>query len=180
MWSLRWLRRSDSHASRGQAIVELALIASILLTMILAIVEIANAFNAYIAVINASREGARLAARGNIFPPEDVYLVVRFHASNIDVDARGTVIKTTIKSTPAGFTTYDADTLHGAEPTRFSQTDLTTLYDNWTSSEPDYLRSEELVIVEIIYRHEMITNFFPDDYLPVLYSYTIMPVSAPH
>lgn len=57
---------------RGQAVVELALIAPILLLIILGIVEFARAWSAHHVIADAAREGARMSAIADdaIGPPE--------------------------------------------------------------------------------------------------------------
>lgn len=48
-----------AHKEHGQATVELALSITLLLLVFLAAVDIGRAFNSYIGITNASREGAR-------------------------------------------------------------------------------------------------------------------------
>jgi Flp pilus assembly protein TadG len=51
------------RGDRGANVVEMALISTVLLLMVAGVVDVGRAFNNYIIVINASREGARQAAR---------------------------------------------------------------------------------------------------------------------
>ncbi len=48
---------------RGQALVELALVLPLLVILLLGIAEAGNMLNAYLTVVEASREGARLVVR---------------------------------------------------------------------------------------------------------------------
>lgn len=48
---------------RGQALVELALVLPLLVVLLLGIAEAGNMLNAYLTVVEASREGARLVVR---------------------------------------------------------------------------------------------------------------------
>lgn len=57
-------RRRDRR-ERGTAMVELALTLPLLMALVVGIIDVGDALNAYISVVNASRDGARLAARGN-------------------------------------------------------------------------------------------------------------------
>lgn len=57
-WMLR-VHRED----RGQALVELALVSVLLLLLLLGVVDFGRAFNNYIIITNAAREGARYASR---------------------------------------------------------------------------------------------------------------------
>ncbi|NMB13085.1 MAG: pilus assembly protein [Firmicutes bacterium] len=69
----RFWGRSDE----GQALVELALVLTILLTLLLGTVEIGRIGHAYLTVLHASREGARLGAIGQ----EDAEIATRVKAS---------------------------------------------------------------------------------------------------
>lgn len=53
----------DPNRERGANLVELALILPFLLLLIAAIADFGRAFNSYIVIHNAAREGARYAAR---------------------------------------------------------------------------------------------------------------------
>lgn len=162
---------------RGDNLIEFALVAPLLILLIMGTVEGADAYRAYVAITNASREGARLAARGNIFRPDQVLLVVREHARDVDLTSHGTILLTTITSDSGGFTSFETERLLGSEATRLNQSDLATLHGQLTASEPDYLRKEQFVILEIIYAHPTITRFVRVD-VP-MYAYAVMPVSAP-
>ncbi len=56
--------RGMPSGSRGQSIVETALVLPILLLLVMAIIDFGLMFNNYIVLSNASREAARLAAVG--------------------------------------------------------------------------------------------------------------------
>ncbi len=56
--------RSEKHSKRGQGIVEFTLVLPILLMLLIGVAEVGYALRNYILVVNACREGARLAARG--------------------------------------------------------------------------------------------------------------------
>jgi Flp pilus assembly protein TadG len=60
---MRWFRRRR-RGERGQALVELAVLTPILVLLLAGIVEVGDAFNAHMSVVNASRDGARLIAKG--------------------------------------------------------------------------------------------------------------------
>ena len=57
-------KRFRGREDRGQALVELALVLTILLTLLLGIIEVGRIGHAYLVVLHASREGARLGAIG--------------------------------------------------------------------------------------------------------------------
>lgn len=58
-------RKSTEHKSRGAIAVEFALVAPVLLSLLIGIVEFANAYNAQISVTQAAREAARTMAVKN-------------------------------------------------------------------------------------------------------------------
>jgi Flp pilus assembly protein TadG len=57
-------RRSHARGSRGQTLVEFALILPVFLLLTLGVVDAARIFTAYIAITNGAREGALYAANG--------------------------------------------------------------------------------------------------------------------
>jgi hypothetical protein len=56
---VRWLKRSQ----RGQALIEFALAAPLLVLMLLGLVEFGHALNSYLTVVAAARDAARLGAQ---------------------------------------------------------------------------------------------------------------------
>jgi Flp pilus assembly protein TadG len=56
-------RNRRRHRERGQALIEFALTAPILLTLLLGTIEIGNGLNSYIKIISVSRDAARLGAQ---------------------------------------------------------------------------------------------------------------------
>jgi Flp pilus assembly protein TadG len=61
-------KATSGARQRGQSMVELALVLPILLLILFGIVDLGRVFNAYIAITNASREGALY---GSFHPPVD-------------------------------------------------------------------------------------------------------------
>jgi Flp pilus assembly protein TadG len=61
----------------GQALVELGIMLPLLLILIIGVLEVNNGLNAYITVINSSRDGARLGSKGAATTAEIQALVVR-------------------------------------------------------------------------------------------------------
>lgn len=59
----KWLRREE-----GQSYLETALVLPILILLVMGVLDIGRAFNAYVVVMNAAREGARygIAHSGNV------------------------------------------------------------------------------------------------------------------
>ncbi len=57
------LRRRGQSSERGANLIEMALVSMLLLLLLAGVVDMGRAFYSYIAITNASREGARYAAR---------------------------------------------------------------------------------------------------------------------
>jgi TadE-like protein len=186
----RWLR---CRSERGQSIVEFAMTAPILITFILGMVEAGNAYAAYLTLVDASREGARLAARGNIFQDPQVLLVVKTHSLGLDLSGAGTVRLIDMKFNPTlygtgvytchqlveGGPSTDCTSAEAAEPDvwRMDAAKLTTFHNRESATDSTYMGVEEMVVVKLIYDHHTITGFI-QAVIP-LRSYTVMPVSGP-
>jgi Flp pilus assembly protein TadG len=76
----------------GQGLVEMAILLPMLLVLIVGVVEIANGLNAYITVVSAARDGARIAAKGNADDVAIQNLVItemeNLRNANADVDVQ--------------------------------------------------------------------------------------------
>ena len=70
---------------KGQSIVEIALLLPILVLLLVVVVDAARAFDAYIVLTNAAREGARY---GSFFKKDDMASVVAVEQVVVD-DVRG-------------------------------------------------------------------------------------------
>jgi Flp pilus assembly protein TadG len=172
VWAAAWALRR-----KGQALVETALVAPILLLLILGVSELGSALTDYSAVTTASREGARLAARGNIFGQSDLLAVVEDHSGRLNLSSAGSVIVTTIHSNGTTLT-VNAQRLLGTATSRFTATNLQGLYQEATASNPSLgSKPEELVMVEVFYNHPTMTGWFGS--IVPMYAYSVMPVSAP-
>ena len=175
MWTkrLRWSRLEG----RGQALVELAITAPVLLTMLLGICELGNAYNAHLSLVAAAREGARLAARGGVYTDDAMRQVIVLHAGSLDLAGDGSIVVTWIKSDAGGFTSYTTRTLLGTASSKFSAAELAALQQAATGSDPAYLGKEGIAVVEVFYNYRTLTNLLGRTF--PMYSYTIMPISAP-
>jgi Flp pilus assembly protein TadG len=61
----------------GQAMAELAFMLPLMLVLIIGVIEVNSAMNAYITVVNSARDGARLGSKGSATSPEIQALVVK-------------------------------------------------------------------------------------------------------
>jgi Flp pilus assembly protein TadG len=161
----------------GQNLVEFAILAPILILLVLGVAETGNALNAYIGVTNAAREGARLAARGNIYAGTQVKQVIESQTQNLNLEANGSIVMTVIKSDTSVFD-YVVTQLLGTAASKFTAGSLATLYAQATATaNQPYLVREKFVLIEVFYNCPTVTRFFTAN-IPV-YSYTIMKISAP-
>lgn len=64
------------RGERGQSLVELALTLPVLLLLLIGVVEVGNGLNAYLTVVDAARDGARLGSKGAASDDEIKNLVV--------------------------------------------------------------------------------------------------------
>ncbi len=90
MFFLRRRIKGWDRDSRGQALVEMALVLPLLLLLLLGLVEFGRIFNAHLVLTAASREGARAAAVGR--PDSEVEEAVRAAAELYDGPALGVEI----------------------------------------------------------------------------------------
>ena len=59
-----WRRLAKKAGELGQAVVEMALVLPIFVVLLSGVIEVGDAINSYLTVIDASRDGARLASKG--------------------------------------------------------------------------------------------------------------------
>jgi len=173
--------RSSTRRSRGQSMVETALFFAILTTVLIGVVEVAVAVNAYLKVINAAREGARYAASRFDSTQISASLAatanwVKTTANPLTLDAStATIIVTWVKTNTANgtvtVTDYQSytDPLLGNAASHFTQTEVQTRLNQ---AGTNVNGEDQLVIVEFIYN-------YPFFLLPInipMYSYTAMRV----
>ena len=56
-------RYTSDHGERGQSLVEMVVVLPLLLLLLIGVVDFGRAFFTFIAITNASREGARMVSR---------------------------------------------------------------------------------------------------------------------
>ena len=69
-------RGTRGRGERGQSMVELALPIPVLLLLLVGVVEVGNALNSYMTVVDAARDGARLGSRGSGMPDSQIRTLV--------------------------------------------------------------------------------------------------------
>jgi TadE-like protein len=103
MWRILRRHRSPARRSRGQALVELALVMPIFLLLIAGAIDLGRLFYAYVAIVNASKEGALYGASnpmcdresGQCPNPLNVVWHVQSEAGNLR-DANGSLPTPTV------------------------------------------------------------------------------------
>ncbi len=87
------MKKQNRHHEQGSNLVEMALVIFVLVFLLIGIADFGRAFNNYIIIINASREGARFASH---FPQteaeDDVKAAVVQEAANNGLDLSDTTI----------------------------------------------------------------------------------------
>lgn len=71
-----WRRRTKAGQS-GQSLVELSLVLPVFLLLLAGLVEVGDALNSYLTVVDAARDGARLGSRGQASDATIRYIVVK-------------------------------------------------------------------------------------------------------
>jgi Flp pilus assembly protein TadG len=155
-------RRRAAASSRGQSLVEFALVLVPLLVLVLGIIQFGLIFNSYVTMTNAAREGARSGT---------IYVYDRTLSKAQNDAARNVVIRTQVlaamnllaKTAPqfAGGSTW---TQSG---TAYTNGDLTVTYAipaGITDSDP---RTGQTITVRAVYHQDlvipMIAAFLPQD-----------------
>jgi len=88
--------RQTDRAQRGSNLVELALILPLLLLLFAAIADFGRAFNSYIVITNAAREGARFGARVDHTDAIDAFILsaILQEAANGGIDLADSTVAT--------------------------------------------------------------------------------------
>jgi Flp pilus assembly protein TadG len=64
------------RGERGQSLVELTLTLPVLLLLLVGVAELGNSLNAYMTVVDAGRDGARLGAKGPLITEDQIKALV--------------------------------------------------------------------------------------------------------
>lgn len=126
------------HTSRGQSMVEFALILPLLVLVLVGIFDIGRAFFAYIAITNAAREGARVFT----FKPDATTFADINDAIEYEIGSNSVVDINMI--TTRSFQCID--------PATNAMRNITT---TWKAC-----KSEAPILVTLTYQHDLILSFF--------------------
>ena len=162
------------RCQKGQALVETALVAPILLMIVLGLIESGNGLSIKHKMAVLSREGANITARGT--DPTETLNVMMLNGDEINLSEQGGVIVTRV-------------VVRGGDPVvdvRVSHAGFGNSSRLWNPSASDSvvaaLQSLSLVegqvfnVVEIIYHYEPMTpigNFLPDGWTDEVYEKAI-------
>jgi hypothetical protein len=161
--------KSGTDSSRGQSLVELALIMPILITLLLGMVEVVNIGRTYLALLDSSYQGAHLGSQGNkrydnckIFTlvSQDLAKKGLDNSSLIDVIitrydlSGGKVVSLTVLPTlpTPPCPSYNSNPAHMKSPGRASKLTSALLVSRLQSSDPN----GKLVAVEIVYDYTLL------------------------
>lgn len=194
-------RQGDNRGVAGQGLVELALTLPILLILFLGLIELSLALRAQLVLVNANREGARLAARGTFTDNEIAMHALNAFGGQLPATVQGPEANTGIIITrfhipedPAKQAFYYTPVYATGTLTMTSRISpaerllaLTTENNDFNQdlleAHEDAVRGvHDLVYVEIYYYHKQLLHapivewIFPEPI--VLYSRTVMRVGA--
>ncbi len=161
--------------ARGQSLVEIALALPLLAFLFVGLVEVAFATRTYLVLLEASREAARLGARGLVyFDNSEIDTLVEQNLSREGYDA-GLVDVIIVRATVGpgvAISDYSAVSMHSSgRSAKLTQSNLLSRL------KPGYPESQ-LIAVEIYYNHRLVIGFplvdklFPDPY--EVHAYSIM------
>ena len=100
----RWALGRLFRREKGQSLVELSLLLPLFLVLVIGVVEVADSLNAYVTVIDAARDGARLGSKNLATDAQIKNLVVSETGrlrDPIDPSADITITHTTASGAPA-------------------------------------------------------------------------------
>jgi Flp pilus assembly protein TadG len=72
----RWLQRKLRRGERAQGLVEMGVLLPLFLVIVVGVVEVADTLNAYITLVNASRDGARMRTKNLVTDDQIKSLVI--------------------------------------------------------------------------------------------------------
>ncbi len=104
---LKLIRRQREKGEKGQAQVEFAILVTIFLMLLFAIVDFGMGFHSWITVTNSAREGARLGAVSA--SADDIEIRVRETATLINEDTNMDVFVTNAEGPPGQSVTVRVD-----------------------------------------------------------------------
>ncbi len=180
--------RKQRHSTRGQSLVELAIVLALLLFIVIAIVEYGFLLNQYLDVLDAGRETTRQASLGDPFYDDgtldgqfftDIVALADNFLLPIELDPNEDDLVISFFSVTNGnvvrFPDEDGWSRFGNHDTQFPSADIEARLD---SSAP----ATGVLLVEIYYNYwqtlnlPIFSNIIPNP-IP-LYTYAIMPLSA--
>ena len=185
-------RKTGKNKTKGQSLVELALTLPLLLLLLSGLVEFGFMLNYYLALVDGSREVARLFSNFDPIADSSFYASAvdqvrvvlepqsasdtsrKIHFKN-DIDHPDDII-ISVYSVSGGTATL-LDTQYHWSNNQVSRLDATEVTSRLTGTAPD----TGVLAVEIFYNYDQVLNLpwlegLPNPFL--LYAYTVMPLSS--
>lgn len=165
-----------SSAQRGQSMLETALFLPVLLTFLVGLIQVGLVINAYLVVINATREGVRYGSHDFSYTLTQIASTTQTMAYPLVLDSsNATIIVTRVKTSTSGgtasitsYTSAYAAGLNQTQSSRLTQSEMLSRFSQGTQTNG----SDEFIIVEFFYRNPL---FIWKADVP-MYSYSIMRV----
>ncbi|MBN1139000.1 MAG: pilus assembly protein [Anaerolineae bacterium] len=160
---------------RGQSLVEVALVLPLLVVLLAGLVEVVFFARNYLALLEATREGARIGARGAAnYDNGEIDTLVRQDLSRQGIDLATGLVDVIIVRADVGpgrvINSYTAVAMHGSgQPVYLSETKL---LERLQAGDPQ----SRFVAVELYYNHQpvlrlpLVSAVFPDPMLTHTYS----------
>jgi Flp pilus assembly protein TadG len=172
-------QESARHQERGQSLIEIALTLPLLVLLLVGLVEVAFVARTYLVLLEATREGARLGARGAAnFDNSEILALVQQNLSREGLSTATGLADVIIVRADVGpgavVSQYDAYSMLGGG--RAAHLSPSTLLSRLAAGDPQ----TRLIGVEIYYNQRsllgfpLISDIFPDPL--VLHAYSIMRV----
>ncbi len=143
------MRKLWGRGESGQGAVELALTLPIIFTVIMGVVELGVAFNAYVTVASAAREGARAGA---LYLYDSGYSQALNDQNRESGTGTGTPYTDNVRDTVAG----NLGNLRNYAPFFDKNTDVTISYTPAVSTLDT--RRGDLITVRVTYRHQLLSK----------------------
>ena len=156
--------------------LETALFLPVLLTFLVGLIQVGFVINAYLVVINATREGARYGSHSFSYTLAQIASTTRTMAYPLTLDSsNATIIVTRVQTSTSGgtasitsYTSAYATGLNQTQASRLTQSEMLTRFSQGTQTNG----TDEFIIVEFFYRNPL---FIWKADIP-MYSYSIMRV----
>jgi hypothetical protein len=166
--------RKFTHDTRGQSIVELALVFSVLALLLIGMVEVVFICRTYLALLDSSYQGAHLGSQGlTQYDNNEIYTLVTQNLTREGYNTNSLIDVIITRADLAGDTVIQNYKVYCMKCSgRNSVFTPTLLSTRLRGGDP----TGQLIVVEIVYDHKLlfdyplISNIFPNPFPLVAYS----------